>query len=1182
MSNFDGNPLDAADKSSASDFGDGQMDNDQEDSELENDPELIQIDRLLASAFKPQTQTDDNAASFIDTELAIGRFLPERFKILRRLGSGTFGVVFLCQDQRLKREVAVKVLRPEWMASRENRQRFLRESRAAARLNHTHIVRVLEADENEQVAWQVCDAIHGAALSTDIKTLGALPHLTAVRLMAELAEAVDHAHQMGIVHRDIKPDNILISGVPAARLDDAQAYLTDFGLAKLFSDDLDLSRSGTLLGTPRYMAPEQFDDNAAKNQPAADIYSLGVVLFECLTGHCPFSGASTLAGRLKQGLQSLPTPRSVNPEISRDLDSICSKAMEPRPADRYASAGQLSQDLRNYLLDLPISARPLSLLERTGRLVRNNRLTATLLGLILAGLLFTAMVLLVANYSIRRSNRLLSDTNQQLSRERTLAERLAVETKESKEKFKQLAWNSEIGQAYLHYERSQLLQASTQLAAMKSEFGSAEDRLEWQLLTRQIDSDTQSLLKLPVAIHEVCAIPNTPLVAAAGGDGRVYLLDLTTGKMSDQLELGTDALHALAAHPHKPIVAVGREPGVQGSNRLALFDWKYRSVLRNLRRLPSTVEAIEFSSDGRYVLAGARYENPMLLDLQENKTTRHVGSRRNTWLAYWATLGLFAFQKDESTIAFLDPERGEVVKELSLLKVASQYNITYATAIPESAMLAIADSTNDKLLLVNSKDGGVSTVLRLNSKSNVRCVVADPTGSLLACGQDNGQVHLWSISHSELETGNGLPTNTGAEALNETGGKVLSAFLAPEGPQEIRSIAYWRLYSSAINDLAFHDGKLVCAGEDGELAAIALPGSAGGVAGTQQPKITGLSPATQQSIVPDDLVVSAEWAKYSPVLSARFSNGQVARFDFSDLFASNSVSDFGLNQPATQENMAAVDQWSLRSMVSVANLVSPQADSKYLALGASVSADGTTIAWPQNSLELGVLRSNNNYVLKLFDPSERTDSKIVVKGISPDSKYVVLGTGPRVLQVRELAEPGLKKAEIAVDGDVAGVEWHPDGSSLYICGRFPFVMRYDLNNGSVQRMVENSVGGRVIRCINHGTMLLSTHLNGTLRFTSLIDGSSHSIAMHDSSILSMVLSSDESIGISVDLHGKLVVWSIPYRRRFGILSDLSQLGTNWQQPPEDGIALWLAPDGSQLLALYPMGSTPMIRRWKLK
>ncbi len=292
---------------------------------------------------------------------------------LERIGGGGMGDVYRARDLVLDREVALKVLRPEAGAEAEMLERFHREARAAARLRHPHIVPVHAIG---RCAGEFCYTMplfgrgsldrHKARYSDDPRA--------AVTLIEKVARAVHAAHQAGIIHRDLKPGNIL--------LDDAgEPLVADFGLAKL-ADGADVTQTGRQMGTPAYMAPEQAAGHSVRATPASDVWSLGVILFELLTGRRPFAGKDpTHVIRLVR-LGEPPRPRKVRPGLPRDLEAVLLCCLEKPPARRYSSAEELADDLGRWLRGEPVRARPPSVLRRIGRTVRRHALltAASLLG----------------------------------------------------------------------------------------------------------------------------------------------------------------------------------------------------------------------------------------------------------------------------------------------------------------------------------------------------------------------------------------------------------------------------------------------------------------------------------------------------------------------------------------------------------------------------------------------------------------------------------------------------------------------------------------------------------------------------------------------------------------------------------------------------------------------------------
>jgi formylglycine-generating enzyme required for sulfatase activity len=335
------------------------------------------------------------------------------FELVRELGRGAMGEVHLARQVSLQRLVAVKVLYPHLLASERALERFRREAKAAARLQHPGIVPVHSVGEDGGLAYFVMEFVDGRSLQSELESLrerrrtgaapspkdrlGADPTKSYVAQVAEIvaavADALDYAHSQRVIHRDVKPHNILIG--PGGR-----PSLVDFGLAKDLGEP-SLSRSGDIAGTPYYMSPEQALARRVAIDHRTDVYSLGVVLYELLSLRRPFDGQSSQQVLFQISFQDPPPLRKVAPNIPRDLETICLEAMEKEPERRYATAGAMAADLRRFLAYESIVARPPSLLERAGRGLARHRAAAIGVG---ATLLVAALALAWQSRTERRRN----------------------------------------------------------------------------------------------------------------------------------------------------------------------------------------------------------------------------------------------------------------------------------------------------------------------------------------------------------------------------------------------------------------------------------------------------------------------------------------------------------------------------------------------------------------------------------------------------------------------------------------------------------------------------------------------------------------------------------------------------------------------------------------------------------
>ncbi len=296
------------------------------------------------------------------------------YEIVREIARGGMGVVFQARQVSLNRPVALKMILAGQLANDTDVKRFYSEAESAANLDHPAIVPIYEVGQHEGQHYFSMGFVEGQSLSQRLAD-GPLPAREAAELMRRVCEAIEYAHQHGVIHRDLKPANILLD-------QNGNPRVTDFGLAKKIQGDSGLTGSGQIMGTPSHMPREQASGKRGEVGPAADVYALGATLYALVTGRPPFQAATPMDTVIQLISDEPVPPRRLNASIPHDLETICLKCLEKEPGKRYASAAALREDLERYLAGEPITARPVTRVERAIKWARRRPAIAALLGLV--------------------------------------------------------------------------------------------------------------------------------------------------------------------------------------------------------------------------------------------------------------------------------------------------------------------------------------------------------------------------------------------------------------------------------------------------------------------------------------------------------------------------------------------------------------------------------------------------------------------------------------------------------------------------------------------------------------------------------------------------------------------------------------------------------------------------------
>jgi serine/threonine-protein kinase len=329
-----------------------------------------------------------------------------KFETIELLGQGGMGTVWKARQKDLPRTVALKVLNAGKLARASELKRFKIEASAAAKLQHPSLVPIYEVGEEQGCCYFTMEYVEGQTLAQMLRGTPLEPRRAAELLLA-MAEAIHYAHSRGVLHRDLKPGNVIVDAAGRPRI-------MDFGLAKELYLESSVTESNAVVGTPSYMSPEQAEGKTAEIAPKSDVYSLGAVLYEMITGRPPFR-AHNLSETLRQVIADAPAlPRSVNPKVPRDLETICLKCLQKEPGRRYYSAQDLADELGRFLRREPIRARPIGMPARAWRILRRNPVVAGSMGGIATLLLLMAVAAVFARQSLVSANGLLAQTTAEM------------------------------------------------------------------------------------------------------------------------------------------------------------------------------------------------------------------------------------------------------------------------------------------------------------------------------------------------------------------------------------------------------------------------------------------------------------------------------------------------------------------------------------------------------------------------------------------------------------------------------------------------------------------------------------------------------------------------------------------------------------------------------------------------
>jgi WD40 repeat protein len=722
------------------------------------------------------------------------------YELLGELGRGAMGVVYKVRQTGLNRIAAVKMILAGAHAGQSELLRFRTEAEAVARLQHPNIVQVYEVGEQEGRPYFSLEFVDGGSLARKLAGTPQGPR-QAAELVHTLARAMHYAHQRGIIHRDLKPANVLltIDGTPK---------ITDFGLAKRLDDGPrppgsdNPTRTGDIMGTPSYMAPEQASGKNHLVGQATDIYALGAILYELLTGRPPFRGATSVETLQQVVFDELVPPSRLQPRVPRDLETICLKCLEKEIAKRYAGAQDLAEDLRRFLAGEAILARRTGFWERGVKWARRRPLVAGLsLGLILALTIGPALVILKWRDAVAALA-----TARQETRRAGKAEDVALRR----------LYAAHMNDAYSNWQKLQLDQVSKLLAEQQPATPDEKDLrgFEWYFLNRLCHS---ALLSFPGEKCGVAFSPDGHHVASGGDDNVIIIRDADTGKEVRRLGGHEGAPTCVAFSPDGRYLASGGS-----DSTVRIWDLGTGQVQFTLKSHKGPINCVTFSPDSRQVASAGEDKTVRIWDALKGRPilTFHGHTRSVHCVAFHPNGKSLASGGTDESLLIWDSE-GHIIH---LFPGRHKRCVSGLAFSPDGKSLASAgwDGAIKVSELAGQQPGPDANQQIFSGHSReVTSIAFSPDGKYIASGSWDHTVRIWeSATGHELRVLQGHSREVHSVAYHPDSRRVASAGFDSivnvwdaTADQEVRTLEG---HAALVSCVAFSpdDSRLASAGFD--------------------------------------------------------------------------------------------------------------------------------------------------------------------------------------------------------------------------------------------------------------------------------------------------------------------------------------------------------------------------------
>jgi WD40 repeat protein/tRNA A-37 threonylcarbamoyl transferase component Bud32 len=1007
------------------------------------------------------------------------------YEILGELGRGGMGVVYKARHTRLNRLVALKMILAGAHAREEDLARFSAEAEAVAGLRHPNIVQIYDVGEQGGLPYFSLEFVEGGTLEGRLDgTPWEAPR--AAQLVETLARAIHAAHERGVIHRDLKPANVLLTA-------DGTPKITDFGLAKRLDQDSGQTRTGTIMGTPSYMAPEQAGGRRDALGPRTDVYALGAVLYELLTGRPPFKAATPLDTVLQVIHREPVPPAQLNAKVPRDLETVCLKCLHKEPERRYASAQELAEDLHRFRNHEPIRARPVGRTERLGRWCRRNPVVAALTAAVAVALVAGTVI---SSWFAVQSNRYAVQADlraQEAARRLYIADMRLIPH----------AWSQ--GQ----FDRVRQL-LDDHKAEHTGEAGQPGFD-EWYYWDHLLHGGLHPVPSRPVQC--LAYSPDGKTLASAGLGNTVRLWDVDSGRVVRSLQGHNETVYSLAYSPKGEYLAsAGTDMTVE------VWNPTDGELLRTLRHSGS-VRGVAFSTDGRQLASASDDKTVRVWDATNGGVVAEL--RRD------AAVLCVAFSPDRRHLALGGKENAITVWDVDIQQPEQPFRDAHSDGVAGLAYSPngeyLASASLDQKVKVWDTTTGRLVCAPLEHDNSVLGVAFSPDGRHLASASLDRTARLW-----DAVTGQSVcrpcPHDAAVRAVAFSGDGLQMASGGGDRVVKIWEAATGRLVktlNSSIQALAFSlDDKPVDPGGK-ELLVRVLHPSGGQVAYTFRGHTSNGGLVTCVAFGKDNLLASTGWhclvnvwdltGRRQPPRPVPEGLDYVRSLAFSP--DGKRLALGGRKGSVLVEDVAdGTVRQTLQGHKGAVRSVAYSSDGQYLA---SAGEDGTVCVW--DAATGG----------KRFDPLQTQQGLVAAVAFSPNGQRLASAGEDHTIRLWDAVRGGDPLRTLrGHDGTVNGVAFSPDGKLLASASSDRTVRVWDVASGQPVRKLEgHDLGVNAVAFCPHGRCLASASEDGTVKLWETDSGEEVlTLRGHSDGVTSLAFSRDGWLLASASKDGTVKVW----------------------------------------------------------